>query len=105
MRMLGRRARMHKHTIGSPLAELGSGDSHTPQWVLDSSAPSRRWIALEAFASDVLRARSGLAAIGTSRLDARGALALRPSGRSRDVPAGVYRAAGYPARQSCPRGS
>jgi hypothetical protein len=61
---------MHKHTIGSPLAELGSGDSHTPQRVLDSSAPSRRWIALEAFASDVLRARSGLAAFGTSRLDA-----------------------------------
>jgi hypothetical protein len=60
---------MYKHTIGSPLAELGSGDYHTPQRVLDSSAPSRRWIAL---VSDVLRARSGLAAIGTSRSDAQG---------------------------------
>jgi hypothetical protein len=80
MRTLRRRARMHKHTTGSPLAELDSGDSHTPQWVLDSSAPRRRWIALEAFASDVLRARSGLAAIGTSRLDAQ-AQGTRAGGR------------------------
>jgi uncharacterized SAM-dependent methyltransferase len=84
---------MHEHTIGSPLAELGSGDSHTPQWVLDSSARSRRWIALEAVASDVLRA--GLAAIGTSRLERPGsghqgrqatALFWLPTGRA--MPAG-----------------
>jgi hypothetical protein len=86
---------MHKHTIGSPLAELGSGHSYTPQWVLDGGASGRRWITLEASANDVLRAGSGLATIGTFRVDVQAEgtrdgrrlpLFSRPTGRGR--PAG-----------------